>query len=160
MSLLPFASAAIFASYIALMCYNFGVLPSLSESYYLLEEKKKGNGRLFTLFCFVITLTLLPFWLEHSSEHTEFLAALASFCLVFTGCFAQFKGENKSTHFILALGCALFSLLWMIFSGLYIYPLVIMPIACIVALFNKPNWLFWIEMGSFSSQYSAVFSLH
>lgn len=49
---LIFASIAIFLLYIGSMVFMFGVPWSISNTYYLLEEKRKGLGWLFTVFCY------------------------------------------------------------------------------------------------------------
>lgn len=156
MNTLLFTSAAIFIVYIITILVIFGIPPSISETYYLVEEKRKGLGVIFTFSLWAIGFILLPYWVLHSPENTQFLAFLAASGIILTGAAKEFKGYERAAHFVGATTSAAASLLWLILNSLFLYPLIILPIVCIIAIINRQNWLFWLEIGTFTSLFSAL----
>ena len=159
MSVLPYISFATFIAYILWICVAFGVPESISETYYILERRRKGRGLIFTIWCWIVALLLLPYWLEISSENTQFLAFFAALGLCFVGAAPRFRsyGMERTTHFIGAVmsgACSLMLLLW---AGAGIYPLATLSAFAIPIFINRENWLFWLEMGAFTPVFLAAF---
>ena len=61
-------SFIVFVAYTLATIIVFGILPSLSASYYKWEEKHKC-GWLFSATMFTMAVTLLPAWLTLSEGH-------------------------------------------------------------------------------------------
>jgi len=153
-------STAAFAAYITTMIALFGIPESISETYYLLEHRcGKNNGWIFTIFCWIVVFTLLPFWLEYSHENTQFLAFLSGAGLLFVGTAPQFKdvGLSRTVHFAAAFVCAAASISWLCFTNMWTYPLITLLIACFISILNRTKWLFWIELAAFAATYLALF---
>ncbi|MFR0993170.1 MAG: hypothetical protein ACLSGQ_00940 [Parabacteroides distasonis] len=117
---LIFASIAIFLLYIGSMVFMFGVPWSISNTYYLLEEKRKGLGWLFTVFCYGVDGFLLPGWLNVTPEGYQFTCFLSAAGLAFVGTAAQFKERLTNTvHYTAAIICCLFSQIWCFAAGFW-----------------------------------------
>jgi 4-amino-4-deoxy-L-arabinose transferase-like glycosyltransferase len=158
MNWLLYTSIVLFTVYIAWMVLKYGIPDSISETFYILEERKKGLGWIFTTWCWAVSFTLFPYWVEISSENTQFLPFFAAFGLCLVGVAPQFKEEGtvRKLHFIGASASGVCSILALCLSGLWIYPLFAAPITAYFIYTNKREWLFWIEMGAFISTYSAL----
>ena len=156
MNELLYISVTLFFVYIAWMVQLFGIPESISETYYILERKRKGLGYIFMAWCLLIVATLAPYWFEHSRESLQFLVWFAALGLLFVGAAPTFRCGPKTTkkvHFGGAIVCAVASLAWTCFSGFWVYPLIIMPIFGFIAYKHPWSWLFWIETGAFISLY-------
>lgn len=117
---LIFASIAIFLLYIGSMVFMFGVPWSISNTYYLLEEKRKGLGWLFTVFCYGVGVFLLPGWLNVTPEGYQFTCFLSAAGLAFVGTAAQFKESlTNAVHYTAAVICCLFSQIWCFAAGFW-----------------------------------------
>jgi hypothetical protein len=174
MTTLLFISAALFVAYIITMCAMFGVPPSISDTYYLLEAlpvshrrrrcesigdfyRTIGNnyGLIFILWCWYIAITLLTYWLENSGGNSQFLTFLSAAGLFFVGGAAHFRASKiaKAVHTWGAITCAGMALLWLCIAGLWIWPCVLLIIGSIIAVLDRRNWLFWLEVAGFLSIY-------
>ena len=150
-------SAIIFITYIVTIIARFGIPESISDSFYLLEQKRKGSGIAFMFLCVAVTFTLCPYWLEVSPDHIRFLVFLSGGGLLLTGAAHEFKGFEREAHFVGATTCATASLLWLIFAGLWVVPLACFVIFSTITLFNRKNWLFWQELAAFTAVFLALF---
>ena len=151
-------SVTAFALYIALSIHWFGIPESISDTYYRLESRKEGSGWVFTIWTWVILFTLIPVWMDVSTENTQFLVFLSCAGLGFVGAAPQFKVANHSkVHFAGAGICALSAVLWAVFSGLWFIPLITLPASLCFVYRWKKQWLFWLEMAAFTSTYLSVF---
>ncbi len=111
---------AIFVVYNAIVVKIFGMPSSLSDTYYLIESKKKHFGYFFTAMMWMMAFCLLPGWIGISDampgwEHNfTFLAFLAAACIAFVGSAPAFRGielENR-VHMWSAKLCAIFAIAW------------------------------------------------
>ena len=152
MSWLLIIATTLFVAYISMMCAMFGVPPSISETYYLLDRRKKGRGKLFMLWCLLMVACLAPFWFQTCNENTTFLAWFAAMGLLFVGGAPLFKDAHmRGVHKIGAITAALATTLILAFNGLGIYPLIIYPIALLFIIIYRKNWLFWAELTAFGT---------
>jgi len=147
----------VFVTYVSFIWKRFGVLNSISESYYVLSSDSKLlslNG-MFTIFCILISF---PFFFHSREFHPElateqdltflfFLPMLLSF----TGVAADFKREISNVIHFAAVSVAVISA----FAGLWLqYSINFPAIACIlvtvlILLFGKHK-IWWIEINCFS----------
>ena len=84
-------------SFLLFIIYNsvaigvLGIPWSMSKTYYLYEEKKKGLGVVFTIFMWLMAFTMLPGWITVSinvgvwMSYLTFLAFITGACIVFVG---------------------------------------------------------------------------
>jgi hypothetical protein len=145
-----------FISFISYIIYRFGVIKSISNSYYLLEPNRRF---LFTIFCWAIGFPLI--FLE---GRLFFLSAVG---FIFTGVAADYKIPQLTYKYILHIHAPQRTMVWWIhhigagigilfsFLGLWInfgHPelLIIFLISTLtIYLFNINNKLWWIEIIAF-----------
>lgn len=118
--ILALTALLIFLIYNGIIIMKFGMPSSLSDTFYLLQNKKKGLGYVFTAMMTVMSFTLLPSWLSITDaiptwEHNfTFLAFFACAGILFVGAAPAFRNvgiENK-VHMISAKLCAVFAIAW------------------------------------------------
>lgn len=155
--MLVVVSLIVFLVYLAGVYVYFGVPASISDTYYKLEKRKKGAGWLFTAMCWAVAGTLLPAWLDMTSDVYQFSAFLACAGLLFVGAAPQFKlSLTGPVHFAGAGVCCVFAGLWVILSGAWwMLPATYGVCLALAALDHK--WMFWIEIAAFSSTYLTIF---
>lgn len=148
----------IFILYLGVNIKWFGIPSSLSNTYYLLEEKKKGLGVMFTLMTWLVVFLLMPVWLDKTPENSQFLAFLASASLLFVGTASQFKMPmTREVHFVSAGICLLTSQIWLMVIGVWYIPIIVYALYALYYFFrSKDNWLFWVEMLAFITTFIAV----
>lgn len=114
--ILTYSGLLLFLIYNAIILFPLKLQPlSLSETYYLLENKYK-QGRWFTLMMILLVFTLSPVLMEYTSEHFKFLAFFILLGILFTGAAPLFKTKSQSPiHYIGAGTSAVASILWTIF---------------------------------------------
>ena len=145
----------------SLLFYNkyMGSLPaSISDSYYELNERKQGRGHLFTFFCWLIAMLIMPVWLTASREALEFLAFLSCAGMLFAGTAAEFQSGkmDKRVHFISAFTGAGGSLIWLLLSGFW-YVIVAMLIAALFMIKKYGNKILWLEVAAIEAVILGVF---
>ena len=158
---LIFASIAIFLLYIGSMVFMFGVPWSISNTYYLLEEKRKGLGWLFTVFCYGVGGFLLLGWLNVTPEGYQFTCFLSAAGLAFVGTAAQFKESLTNTvHYTAAVICCLFSQIWCFAAGFWWLSLLSFAFfLCVAGFSREKNWMFWIEIAAIMATYNSILML-
>lgn len=146
-------SLVIFISYSIVILNIFGVLPSVSDSYYSL--KKYGELGVFTMFCWGVSFPLLIYWIDFSQNDWNFLPFLACSALMFVGASPAFRDLKfeKKVHSVSAIICLLCSYIWALWFG-NIY----LAIGCIIfsiaiGLISKKNRIYWIEIIAFMNIY-------
>lgn len=138
--------ALVFVSYIGFIVYRFGVLPSISESWYRLEPLRKSF--LFTLFCWSLS-TLMLFQTNETSAW--FFASGAG--LAFVGAATMFKWAGAYTDKIHSLGALIGIQSALIGLGVeynnWIPTAVFTAIAVIISAFKVKNKVWWTEIVAF-----------
>lgn len=148
--IISFIQIAIFIVYVTYIVITFGVLPSISESWYRLEEKKKNLGFLFTLFCWGIGF-LMPF---HTLGDTGWFVGSGA-GLIFVGAATMFKSTAAHTNIVHSVGAALCIVMGFLGLGFQYHEWLpgIMFIVLLIPsiLFIKKDRTWWIEMLAFTS---------
>jgi hypothetical protein len=148
-------SIAVFVLYMAYVILFFGVLPSISESYYRLEKRGKC-GYVFTLWCASIALSVVAMMFQLSDgKWFQFLGVFAGGGLAFVGAAPLFKTHERMIHYAAAGICAVASVAWMALMGVWYCPVIILSAQGLVSL-KSGNPVFWIESGLFVSVYLAL----
>jgi hypothetical protein len=134
--------AIVFIVYISFIVYRYGVLPSISESWYVLP---KGQKFLFTLFTFGIGVPMLFY-----DSAVLFLAGSA---LTFVGAATEFKSTEWIKDEVHYTGAALGIILPLLYfgfnNGLWI-PLIAQVVGTIIITLTKtPNKIWWTEILAF-----------
>lgn len=151
-------SIIIFLIYLISIVFMFDVPWSISNTYYLLEEKRKGLGWLFTAFCYGTGGFLLPDWLNVTPESYQYTCFLSVAGLFFVGTATQFK-ENltSAVHYTAAVVCCVFSQIWCIIAGFWWLSLFSFTYYLIIAGFSKEkNWMFWVEIAAIMATYISI----
>jgi len=134
--------SATFIVYVAFIIYRFGVLPSISESWYMLPRK---FNFLFTLFTWGIGIPMLFY-----GNPFLFISGAA---LTFVGVATQFKTTQaftKQVHYIGALIGVSVPLFYFGFSLNNWIPLNMQIVGImIIALTTTPNKIWWVEIVAF-----------
>lgn len=113
MTSLIIISLIIFLVYMTGMYLYFGIPYSISDTYYKLENRKKGAGWLFSAMCILVGGLLLPALLNMTPDSYQFTAFLACAGLIFVGAAPQFKLPLTNTvHYGSAAVCCIFSQIW------------------------------------------------
>jgi hypothetical protein len=136
----------IFVTYVTYITYRFGVLPSISESFYKLNEFRKGH--FFTFFCFALSTTMV---LEsYKSSPLYFFSGVG---LAFVGVATRFKWSGAHTNIVHYLGAfvGIVSALAALYfeSGMWIPATLFAFITALIVLFKIKNATFWIEIVAF-----------
>ena len=141
----------------------FGVPESLSNTFYLYNDKKKHLGVLFPIMMVSMAGLLLPAWLEISAlSSLQFTAFLAAAGLIFTGSAPAFKSNDleKRVHTVSALVAAVFALLWVIFvSKLWFIILIWFAVILLIAFITKTiksSYIYWLETVAFMSTFTSI----
>lgn len=137
----------IFLLYVGFITYKFGVLPSISDSWYELKPLKLGF--LFTLFCWSIGFLLVTY---SGYTNTPFFF-LSGAGLCFVGVATAFKikkSTERRIHVIGANVCVLSALvgLWVDFHLWYFLPLFLLCYL-ILKLLKIKNIIWWVEITAF-----------
>lgn len=153
MSIFYYISITVFALYILCIAITKGVTKSISASVYELGENKLISS-LFTWFCFLTSITLLPYWIDYSDTDLNIIPFVACSSLIFVGASPYFKSHQKIAHFSSAIVCFASTYLWIY---LYADPLILrLSIIALIALSLSKNRLFWWELTAFATIYKAL----
>lgn len=167
--ILILTSLTIFIAYnIGALCV-FGVPSSLSNTYYLYENKKRGLGWLFPAMMWSMGFTLLPAWLELGeiiSPWSTYLNVLAFFtcaAICFVGAAPAFRANllESAVHNISAKVAAATSILWCLivcWKIMYV-PLGVAGLIALVAWLSKTfksGLVYWLEMMAFGATFATV----
>ena len=138
--------AFIFVSYIGFIVYRFGVLPSISESYYKLQPLR--TSFLFTLFCWSLS-TLMLF---QTNETTAWFFA-SGVGLAFVGAATMFRWAGAHTRKLHDLGAGIGITCAFIGLGVeysnWIPMAVFIAVGTILSSFKVQNRIWWIEITAF-----------
>ena len=170
MMTLVFISMAVFLVYTIGVCIAFRCIPySISDTFYKLKEKWDLGG-LFTIFCWCVGFSLLPYLLEHEDACPQIIRFLAVVGLILVGAAPYFKGWDRTAHIVGASMCIVCSQVWA-FTVCWWIPLMYW-IAWIAGTaiymgrhqtgilertFVKAKPMFWIEIAAFASVFTTIF---
>ena len=148
--ILIIVSLIIFTTYLIWIISKYGLLPSISDSYYKLKEDKLDF--VFTLFIWYVSLS------------TIFIASTplmfgAGSLIAFVGAATAFKDDNltKKVHTISAISGILFGIMSLLLEfNDYIFPVIFLNLFLIIVISNTKNKIYWVEIVAF---YSIYFSL-
>jgi hypothetical protein len=144
--ILTISQFLIFVTYVAYIIYRFGILPSISESYYKLNTVRQGY--FFTIFCWILAITMI-FQAKDSSPFYFYSGA----GLAFVGAASEFKWTGAHTHVVhylgavFGIGCAVMGLYFD--SGLWQPAVITFLFSAICAINKTKNGIFWVEIVSF-----------
>lgn len=135
--------AITFVSFVSYIIYRYGIPESISDSYYLLERR----GTLFTIFCWILSVTMI----YHGDEPTyPFL--LSGVGLAFVGAATMFKWKGSGTdvvHYIGAVIGIVGAFIGIGYELSAIPGLVFLSIQCVIMISGMNNKIFWIEIVAF-----------
>lgn len=167
--ILVLISLAMFLAYNIAALSIFGVPSSLSNTYYLYEEKKKGLGFLFPAMMGSMGFTLLPAWLELGevvstwSANLNPLAFFTCAAICFVGAAPAFRANvlQGKVHTIAASIAAACAVLWCL---VVCWKIMYIPIAAagLIALIAwltktfKSGLVYWLEMMAFGATFATV----
>ena len=134
-----------FILYVTFIVLKFGVLPSISESWYRLDGLEKS---LFTWFCWVLGGLML----FQTNGNTPFFF-LSGGGLMFVGAATMFKTDEAKSNIVHPLG-AFFGIMGGLFGLAFerntIIPLILFLMSTIVIYLTvKINKTWWIEIAAF-----------
>lgn len=163
--IITIVSFLIFIIYlISTICVFKTVPKSLSETYYMYQNKKKGLEWLFPFLILIMVATLMPSWIELSEgSNWQFLSFLCPASLLFVGAAPAFRScdiESK-VHTYAATLSAIFGLLWIILFISYGIWIILGSVLVILVLSLstktlKSSFTFWIEMIAFLAVYISL----
>lgn len=167
--------ALVLISFLLFLAYNigivskFGIPPSLSQSYYLLNGVKKNLGFLFTGMMLTMAFTLLPAWLELGevistwSSHLNPLVFFTCAAIAFVGAAPAFRANKLegTVHEVAAKVAAACSMIWCLvvcWKIMYV-PLGVAGLIAAVGAITK-TWksasVYWLEMMAFGATFITV----
>lgn len=134
-----------FVGYISFIVNRYGVLPSISGSYYKMKDDKLFGGSLFTLFIWSLSLPLIII------GDTPLMFFAGAF-LSFVGAASAFKDlkMTKRVHNIGAIGGIGFGFLSMIID-FQLFELTYFMVVLSLSLFllKTKNLIWWVEILAF-----------
>ena len=143
--ILTLVQSTIFIAYVAFIWKKFGVLPSISESWYRLQGLEKS---LFTFFCWGVGIPML---FQTDGTTAWFFCSGAG--LGFVGAATMFRSGDKTTrwiHFIGAFAGMVCGLMGVGFErGDFTPSIIWVVISLIILLINFKNRMWWIEISAF-----------
>ena len=126
------------------------ILPSISDSWYVLQTNKPILRHLFTLWCYLIGLLLLSYYTY------SFAFFLGGMGMMWVGTYTEFyrrSSEHEYIHFSGAVIAILSSLIGLLYNQIY-FPSVVMLIGTPLTYLTtskKGTHIFWIEIVAFVS---------
>lgn len=140
----------IFVSYVTFIVVKFGILPSISESWYRLRELGGVWYSLFTLFCFGLGFTM--FFQTNGSTSLFFLSGAG---LSAVGVATMFKLKDDIQPYIHAIGAIVGILTALIGIGVerknWIPLIIFLSLSILLVIFLKKNKTWWIEIIAFTT---------
>lgn len=135
----------VFFSYIIPIISIYGILPSVSDSYYKLPEK---YNFLFTLFCWGFAIPTMIIGVDLTDN---FLMFFAGGGICFVGAAAAFKEElPKKVHTLSAIIGIISSQLSIAFDfKMYYVNVLFLLLSGLLLLLKPKNRIFWLEIVAF-----------
>ena len=148
-----------FIGYIVFILIRYGIIPSISDSYYYLEADKKGSGLYFSVWCSLVTLFSISPSLGASNTWYEQLSSLLMCIgLIIVSAAPAFKKARHNTyHIIGAILAAANALFLVCLWGSFIFAIVASIIAIIACRITpKKDVVLWLEVVCFSLYFSTL----
>lgn len=142
-------SMSIFWLYLTGIILYRGIPDSISDSYYVIGEDRLLSS-LFTWFCWIVSITLLPYWLDNGGGFLSFLACGA---LGFVGTAPLFKSHQRDIHFGSAIVCFSSAYLWLLLNDMV---LAVISLAILGLFFFVKKRTFWWEVTAFVTIYTSL----
>lgn len=146
----------------------FGIPWSMSKTYYLYEEKRKGLGWVFTIFMWLMAFTMIPGWIIISEaigpwmSYFTFLAFITGACIAFVGTAPCYYDELEGkVHMTAAKICAATALIWcfVVCWDIWWVPICGAIIPTIIGACTK-TWKscrdYWLEMLAFDATFATI----
>lgn len=134
----------IFLSYMTFITIKFGIIPSISDSYYYLDEK---YNIMFLIFCWSLGFSFMLYPMGQS-----FFFFLGGSALIITGVATEFRSGvklTKTVHNISAISSILFLFLGLIVEYQMWIPFVLSLLFVLYAVNSKlRNKIWWVEVVS------------
>ena len=124
---------------------NFGILESISDSFYELEKQKRNKGWWFLAFAWGLGFPMFVFW------HISLWFTIPIFCVLLLGAAPQFKRKLTNTvHVFGALGSLASGLILIgiLFGNWWCLGAVLLAIGLLKVL-RVPNFTTWSETVAF-----------
>ena len=149
-------SFIVFALYIVIILKMFGVLPSISASYYALKEYNLSTP--FTLFCWGTAFPLMIYWIEILPDDWNFLPFLACGSLMFVGASPAFRDLEleRKVHSISAIICAIAAYTWTFLYGSIFLGINFILLSIVLYFILKRNKTYWLELIAFINIYAQL----
>jgi hypothetical protein len=157
MTLLVYLSLAVLVTYVSLTAILTTLPPSLSNTYYQLEDTHRNTGYLFTLLCWTVGISVMAPMIELSEgKWFQFMAFFAGSALCFVGAAPRFKSIDRKVHMIAAALCAVATIAWTILFGYWWIPAAWVGFFGGVSVLDPRRRTFWLEMAAFATAYTAL----
>ena len=141
----------------------FGVPKSLSMTYYLFKDRVETLKWLFPSMMTLLTIFLMPCWLEISEGSPfQFTAFLSAAGVLFVGAAPAFKSSSleNMVHQVSAYICAAAAIAWICLVTPYWW--IILIVLAVIALLAyitktiKSSYIYWLEMIAFISTFISI----
>ena len=134
---------------------NWKVLHSISDSWYILKEKERGEEIFFTLFTYLLGIGLI---LQYPYSPLFFPAGMGLF---WVGTQTQFRGISikETIHYVGAVLAIVLSLIGLLLNGVWL-PLLICGVGSGIGYLVKlKNFIWWVEILAFLTILSGLWKL-
>lgn len=155
-------AALLFAAYIAAAIWQYGVPPSLSETFYLYQDRFGRSGKyIFPVFMLLFTGLLLPSVLEITDgSNYQFLGFFMLGSLLFVGFAPCFKDNSQSkVHTVAAYISAAAGTAFCILFGGCIYLAFATTMTVSLIKRYRSATVYWLEQCAFISVLLTILSL-
>jgi hypothetical protein len=140
--------AIVFIGYVLFIYSQFGVLQSISDSWYKLKEK---GGVWYSLFTWFTWLIGIPLFFQTNGSSPFFFIAGAG--LTFVGVATMFKLSNSIEPYIhfagAVIGITASFIALVVERGVWLPAVVFVITALCIQLLYKKNTTWWIEIAAF-----------
>lgn len=152
-----------FIIYNAVALLLFGVPKSLGMTYYLFKDRVDTLKWLFPSMMTLLTIFLMPCWLEISEGSPfQFTAFLSAAGVLFVGAVPAFKSSSldNMVHQVSAYICAAAAIAWICLVTPYWW--IILIVLAVIALLAyvtktiKSSYIYWLEMVAFISTFISI----
>lgn len=161
-------SFLLFIVYNAVAIGFFGIPWSMSKTYYLYEEKKKGLGWVFTIFMWLMAFTMAPGFIAVGDavgpwmSYFTFLAFITVACIAFVGTAPRYREDLEGdVHMTAAKICAVSALIWdfLVCWNIWWVPICGAAVPAIIGACTK-TWKedrdYWLEMLAFDATFATI----